>query len=45
MEGAAVRFMLMAIMGWWSDQRHEAVAHLIEENRILRAQFADDACG
>jgi putative transposase len=39
MEGAALRFMLMALAGWWSDQRQEAVAYLIEENRILRAQL------
>src|SRR5712692_71723 len=39
MEGAALRFMLMAFAGWWSDQRQEAVAYLIEENRILRAQL------
>jgi putative transposase len=39
MEGAALRFMLMAVAGWWSDQRQAAVAYLIEENRILRAQL------
>src|SRR5712691_10474010 len=39
MEGAALRFMLMAFAGWWSDQRQAAVAYLIEENRILRAQL------
>jgi putative transposase len=38
MDGAALRFMLMAFAGWWSDQRQGAVAYLIEENRILRAQ-------
>jgi len=31
--------MLMAFAGWWRDQRQEAVAYLIEENRILRAQL------
>src|SRR4030095_11867650 len=31
--------MLMALAGWWSDQRQEAVAYLIEENRLLRAQL------
>jgi hypothetical protein len=36
MEGAGLRFMLMAFAGWWSDQQQEAVAYLIEENRILR---------
>src|SRR2546427_7501121 len=39
MEGAALRFMLMALAGWWSDQRQAAVAYLIEENRVLRAQL------
>src|SRR5438128_1233571 len=39
MEGAALRFMLMAFAGWWSDQRQAAVAYLIEENRVLRAQL------
>ena len=29
----------MALAGWWSDQRQEAVAYLIEDNRILRAQL------
>ena len=31
--------MLIALAGWWSDRRQEAVAYLIEENRILRAQL------
>jgi len=39
MEGAGLRFMLMAFAGWWRDQQQEAVAYLIEENRILRAQL------
>ena len=39
MEGAALRFMLMAFAGWWNDQRQETVAYLIEENRILRTQL------
>src|SRR5947209_15190304 len=39
MESAALRFMLMAFAGWWSDQRQAAVAYLVEENRILRAQL------
>lgn len=38
MDGAALRFMLMAFAGWWRDPRQGAVASLIEENRILRAQ-------
>ena len=52
MESAALRFMLMAVAGWWSDQRQAAVVYLIEENRILRAQLSgrrlrltdDDRC-
>ena len=39
MDDAAIRFMLMAFAGWWSDQRQMAVAYLIEENRILRGQL------
>jgi hypothetical protein len=39
MEGAALRFILMAGAGWWGDQRQAAVAYLIDENRILRAQL------
>jgi hypothetical protein len=35
--------MLMALAGWWSDQRHEAVVYLIEENRILHAPVARTA--
>src|SRR6266705_4451997 len=26
----------MAVATWWAEQRQEAVAYLIEENRILR---------
>ena len=29
----------MAVAGWWADQRQEAVAYLVEENRILRAHL------
>ena len=36
---AALRVVLMALTGWWNTQREEAVAYLIEENRILRAQL------
>ena len=39
MEGAWLRFMLMAFAGWWRDQQQAAVAYLIEENRILRGQL------
>jgi putative transposase len=38
-EGAALRFLVMACAGWWSDQRQAAVAYLVEENRILHAQL------
>jgi hypothetical protein len=37
---AAVRVFVMAVVGWWSDQQQEAVAYLVEENRILRAHCA-----
>jgi hypothetical protein len=30
----ARRLMLMALAGWWGDQRQEALGYLIEENRI-----------
>jgi putative transposase len=36
---AAVRLFVMAVTSWWADQRQEAVAYLVEENRILRAQL------
>jgi putative transposase len=36
---AALRILVMAVAGWWADQRQEAVAYLVEENRILRAHF------
>jgi hypothetical protein len=39
MEGAGLRFMLMAFAGWWRAQQQEAVTYLIEENRILRGQL------
>jgi putative transposase len=29
----------MAVAGWWAGQRQEAVAYLVEENRILRAHL------
>ena len=32
---SALRLILTALAGWWSDQRQAAVAYLIEENRIL----------
>jgi transposase InsO family protein len=36
---AAVRLFVMAVAGWWADQRQASVAYLIEENRILRAHL------
>jgi putative transposase len=36
---AVLRLILIALGGWWSDQRRDAVEYLIEENRILRAQL------
>jgi hypothetical protein len=36
---AAVRLFVMAVAGWWADQRQEAIAYLVEENRILRAHL------
>src|SRR6266851_9181896 len=39
MEGAGLRFMLMAFAGCWTGQQQEAMAYLIEENRILRGQL------
>jgi hypothetical protein len=31
---AAVRLFVMAVAGWWADQRQASFAYLIEENRI-----------
>jgi hypothetical protein len=36
---AAVRLFVMAVAGWWADQRQASVAYLIEENHILRAHL------
>jgi putative transposase len=35
---AAVRLFVMAVAGWWADQRQVSVAYLIED-RILRAHL------
>jgi hypothetical protein len=35
----ALRLLLTALAGRWNDQWQEALAYLIEENRILRAQL------
>jgi hypothetical protein len=42
---AALRLMLMVLAGWWSNQRQAAVAYLIEENPILRAQLRGHVSG
>ena len=39
MDVAAVRLFVMAVAGWWADQRQASFAYLIEENRILRAHL------
>ena len=36
---AALRLFVMAVAGWWADQRQASFAYLIEENRILRAHL------
>jgi putative transposase len=35
----AVRLFVMAVAGWWADQRQQTVPYLVEENRILRAHL------
>ena len=39
MDIAVVRLFVMAVAGWWADQRHATIAYLVEENRILRAHL------
>jgi putative transposase len=34
-----LRLFVMAVAGWWADQRQASVVYLIEENRILRAHL------
>jgi putative transposase len=36
---AAFRLLVMAVAGWWADQRQASVAYLIEENRMLRVHL------
>ena len=36
---ASARVFLAALAGWFSGRQQEAVAYLIEENRILRRQL------
>jgi putative transposase len=37
--GPAREFLLAALIGWLDHRRQEALADLIEENRILRSQL------
>ena len=39
LDAFSFRLLLAALVGWL-DERHKAVAYLIEENRILRGQRA-----
>ena len=39
MDVAALRLFVMAVAGWWADQRQAISADLIAENRILRAHL------
>ena len=39
MDVTAVRLFVMAVAGWWADQRQATVAYLVEENRVLRAHL------
>ena len=32
---AAVRLFVMAVAGWWADQRQASAAYLVEGNQIL----------
>jgi hypothetical protein len=36
---AVLRLFVMAMAGWWADQRQDTVAFLFEDNRILRAHL------
>ena len=36
---AALQMVLMALTGWLDRQERQAVAYLIEENRLLRRQL------
>jgi hypothetical protein len=35
----SLRLLLAALVGWLNQQQQEALAYLIEENRILRGQL------
>ena len=34
-----MRLFVMAVAGWWADQRQATVAYLVEENRIRRGHL------
>jgi hypothetical protein len=36
---ASVRILLAALTGWLNHRQQEAIAYLVEENRILRDQL------
>jgi len=37
--------LLIALTGWLERRDREAIAYLMEENRLLRRQLADGSCG
>jgi hypothetical protein len=40
---AMLRLFVMAVASWWADRRQEAIAYLVEENRILCVNEAEAA--
>jgi hypothetical protein len=38
---AALQIVLMALIGWLDGHEREALANLIEENRVLRRQLGN----
>jgi len=44
-EGEALRFVLLALTGWCSNQRQAAVAYLVEEIEFFARSCTGDACG
>ena len=36
---SALQMWLTVVIGWWDRQEREALAYLIEQNRVLRAQL------
>ena len=36
LDALSLRVLLAALIGWLDERQHDAVAYLIEENRILR---------